>query len=120
MSTGCGVQCVIAPSFAFIFQRNMPNLGLLGITVSDESFYEAAVDGAQISIDLHAKVIEINGKKLEFRLSQMEHELFEHGGITSAFKKFGNKLFEAMTTPKNLPGVNRPEPPAGPHAGLQW
>jgi 3-isopropylmalate dehydratase small subunit len=98
----------------------MPNLGLLGITVSDESFYEAAVDGARISIDLHARVIEISGKKLGFQLSQMEHELFENGGIASAFNKFGNKLFEAMTTPKNLPGVNRPEPPVGPHTELQW
>ncbi|KAH8691621.1 aconitase family protein [Talaromyces proteolyticus] len=117
---GTGVKCVIAKSFAFIFQRNMPNLGLLGITVSDESFYKAAVDGADVSINLRTKLIHIDGKSLPFKLSQMERELFEHGGITSAFKKFGNHLFQAMTMPKNFAGVNKPGNPVGPHAGLQW
>ncbi|KAK6835654.1 hypothetical protein RU639_002147 [Aspergillus parasiticus] len=44
---GCGVKCVIAKSFAFIFQRNMPNLGLLGITMPEKSFHAAVEDGAE-------------------------------------------------------------------------
>jgi 3-isopropylmalate dehydratase small subunit len=35
---GAGVQCVIARSFAFIYARNQPNLGLLGIVMEDEEF----------------------------------------------------------------------------------
>ena len=83
----------------------MPNLGLLGIIISDESFYEAAQDGVQVSIDFPTKVIKVGEKRFGFQLSQMERELFEHGGITSAFRKFGKQLFERMTAPKNLGSV---------------
>ncbi|KAJ9194052.1 hypothetical protein DTO164E3_4742 [Paecilomyces variotii] len=120
---GCGVQCVIAKSFAFIFQRNMPNLGLLGITMTDDAFYESAADGAEISIDFTARLIEVDGKRFGFELSRMERELFKYGGIASAFRKFGNSLFEKMTGPKNLGGANEisvENEGAHPHAGLQW
>ncbi|KAL2002036.1 hypothetical protein VTN02DRAFT_760 [Thermoascus thermophilus] len=99
---GCGVQCVIAKSFAFIYARNQSNLGLLGIIVTDDEFYEAAQDGLDISIDLGARRITVGGKEFEFQLSQMEKELIANGGIASAFNKFGKKLFEVMCAPKNL------------------
>ena len=94
---GAGVQCVIAKSFAFIFQRNMPNLGLLGITMEDDHFFDIATDGKKISIHLDEKEIEVDGQRFGFQLSQMEKELFDHGGIASAFQHFGNRLFEVMT-----------------------
>ncbi|KAB8265420.1 hypothetical protein BDV32DRAFT_144709 [Aspergillus pseudonomiae] len=117
---GCGIKCVIAQSFAFIFQRNMPNLGLLGITIAEKSFHAAVEDGAEIAIDFDDGIINMNGRTFRFNLSPMERELFHHGGIASAFRKFGNNLFEAMMEGKGLtPGrgiVNhvdsRPE--------LQW
>ncbi|PYH63378.1 aconitase family protein [Aspergillus vadensis CBS 113365] len=122
---GCGVQCVIAKSYSFIFQRNMPSLGLLGITLTDEAFYDVAQDGNEISIDFKTKVIDVDGKQFGFQLSQMERELFQHGGIASAFQKFGNRLFEQMTRPKNLGSAKSlalrgSGESAGPHAGLQW
>ncbi|CAL5873028.1 uncharacterized protein PFLUO_LOCUS7297 [Penicillium psychrofluorescens] len=119
---GCGVKCVVAKSFAFIFQRNMPNLGLLGITMIDEYFYEAAKDGEDISIDFNARSIYVGGQRFGFQLSQMERELFDYGGITSAFQKFGNKLFDIMTAPKGLESSARKtqEKAATPHLGLQW
>ena len=118
--SGCGIKCVIAQSFAFIFQRNMPNLGLLGITIAEKSFHAAVEDGAEIAIDFDDGIINMNGRTFRFNLSPMERELFHHGGIASAFRKFGNNLFEAMMEGKGLtPGrgiVNhvdsRPE--------LQW
>ncbi|RHZ50431.1 hypothetical protein CDV55_101302 [Aspergillus turcosus] len=116
---GCGIKCVIAKSFAFIFQRNMPNLGLLGITMSDELFYAAAKDGSEILIDLHAHVIDVNGLRFGFELSQMEQELFRHGGITSAFRKFGNRLFEELTAAKNVGSSYKEEVSNAPSA-LQW
>ncbi|KAE8311765.1 hypothetical protein BDV41DRAFT_565520 [Aspergillus transmontanensis] len=82
---GCGVKCVIAKSFAFIFQRNMPHLGLLGITMPVKSFHAAVEDGADIAIDFNDS-----------------RELFHHGGIASVFRKFGSNLFEAMTEGKRL------------------
>ena len=102
---GCGVQCVIAKSFSFIFARNQPNLGLAGITIADESFHEAAKDGSEITIDLEKSIINLNGRTYDFQLSQMEKELFNHGGIASAFGKFGNKLFEVICTPKGLGNI---------------
>ncbi|PKX91257.1 aconitase family protein [Aspergillus novofumigatus IBT 16806] len=116
---GCSIKCVIAKSFAFIFQRNMPNLGLLGITMPNQSFYAAAKDGSEISIDLHAHVIHIDGLRFEFESSQMEQELFRHGGITSAFLKFGNRLFEELTAAKNVGTSHKEENYHAPSA-LQW
>jgi 3-isopropylmalate dehydratase small subunit len=99
----------------------MPSLGLLGITITDESFYEAAVDGAEISVDINTNTILLDGKEIGFQLSEMEKGLFDNGGITSAFNKFGNRLFEALTAPKNLPGTaSKSEGGANPHAKLQW
>ncbi|GMG01848.1 unnamed protein product [Aspergillus oryzae] len=107
---GCGAKCVIAESFAFIFQRNMPNLGLLGITMPEKLFHAAAEDGAEIEIDLNDSIINMDGRPFRFSLSPMERELFHHGGIASAFGKFGSNLFEAMTEGKRL-GVT-------PHRGI--
>jgi 3-isopropylmalate dehydratase small subunit len=93
---GTGVQCVIAKSFAFIYGRNQPNLGLLGITITDESFYEAAVEEMDIEIDLAERKVKIGDNEWKFVLSQMEKELIQVGGITQAFAKFGKRLFEVM------------------------
>ncbi|PIG90111.1 aconitase family protein [Aspergillus arachidicola] len=71
---GCGVKCVIAKSFAFIFQRNMPNLGLLGITMPEKSFHTAVEDGAEIAIDFNDSIIYIDGRAFRFNLSPMERE----------------------------------------------
>lgn len=99
----------------------MPNLGLLGISISDQSFYDAAVDGAEISINLTTNQIMIGEDRVNFQLSRMEKELFDHGGISSTFRKFGNRLFEAMTEPKNLARTaSRVEDNAEANAHLQW
>ncbi|KAJ6146466.1 hypothetical protein N7497_008448 [Penicillium chrysogenum] len=117
--SGCGVQCVIAKSFAFIFQRNMPSLGLLGITMEDESFFQVADDGVSISIDLNSRIIDVAGKTFGFKLSQMETEIFQFGGIASAFGVFGNKLLEAIT-PAKLPSGYKQEESEQPDKRLQW
>ncbi|EAW15355.1 aconitase family protein [Aspergillus clavatus NRRL 1] len=99
---GCGVQCVIAKSFAFIFHRNMPNIGLLGITISDEIFYEMVRDGTNLTIDFETQVVDVEGSKFEFQLSQMEREMYRHGGITSAFRTFGKTLFKELTAANDV------------------
>lgn len=99
----------------------MPNLGLLGITITDEAFYESATDGTDISINLSTNEIVLGERRVGFELSQMEKELFDHGGISSAFSKFGKNLFEAMTAPKNL-AKSAKDPSSGgiARAELQW
>ncbi|KAK4073101.1 transcriptional regulator family: Fungal Specific TF [Trichoderma aggressivum f. europaeum] len=93
---GCGIKCVIAESFAFIYGRNQPSLGLFGFTMDDPAFFEAAVDSAEISIDLENNRINIGEAEFSFQLSTMERELVEAGGITPAFKKFGKQLFDMI------------------------
>ncbi|KAK6827302.1 3-isopropylmalate dehydratase large subunit 2 [Apiospora arundinis] len=103
---GAGVQCVIAQSFAFIYSRNQPSLGLLGITIDDPAFYQevdqatGSSDNAGIEIDLVANVVRVGPgrKEFAFELSQMEKRLTELGGVTPAFKKFGKHIFDALTS----------------------
>jgi 3-isopropylmalate dehydratase small subunit len=96
---GCGVQCVIAKSFAFIFSRNSPSLGLVTITITDPAFYELASDGVKRSVDLDANHLQVGGKTFGFEFSAMERQLMELGGITQAFHKHGKTLFQTMVRP---------------------
>src|SRR5271156_3870511 len=59
---GAGVQAVIAKSFAFIYGRNQPSLGLLGITTSDDAFFEAGTEGEEIMIDMPTRTIVVGGR----------------------------------------------------------
>lgn len=118
---GAGVVCVIAKSFAFIYGRNQPNLGLLGITISDESFHAAAVDGVSVDIDLDRLKVRIGEKEWPFEFSLMEKELIQAGGLSNAFRKFGNRLFEVMCAPtKRQSGNGLPEEGCGNSKGLEW
>jgi 3-isopropylmalate dehydratase small subunit len=95
---GAGVKCVIARSFAFIFSRNLPNLGLLGIVIDDEAFYRLAQDGVTISIDVDERTIMIAGTKFGFSLSELEIQLWRQGGMSRAFATWGKGLLEEMTS----------------------
>lgn len=97
---GAGVKCVIARSFSFIYARNQPNIGLLGITMSDEEFFTLAEDGASIAIDVDRQRISCGGKTFAFQLSDIERSLIEAGGLTEAFKKFGKSVFDVLCKPK--------------------
>jgi hypothetical protein len=116
-----GVICVIAKSFAFIYARNQPALGLLGIVISDPEFYETAAEGEEISIDLDKSIISVGGKEFPFKLAQMERELIEAGGISEAFRKFGKMLFDVMCASKTKP-ANRSQldGPNGSTGDLKW
>lgn len=93
---GAGVQCVIAKSFAFIYARNQPNIGLLGIVIEDDDFYAVAQHGTEINIDLDNSEVRCGGKAFHFQLSEMEKQLIAAGGLTEAFKKFGTEVFDAL------------------------
>ena len=90
------MQCVIAKSFAFIYSRNQPNFGLLGITMTDESFYEIAQDGAEVKVDLHRNIVVAGEQEFPIEMSRMEKDLIGLGGITPAFTKFGKQLFQGL------------------------
>ncbi|KAG0015214.1 hypothetical protein BGZ80_009972 [Entomortierella chlamydospora] len=96
---GAGVKAVIAKSYAFIYARNQPNMSLLGITLDDESFYEHAQEGAEISIDVKERKIHCGGQVYPFGLSLMEERLLAGGGVTEMYKTYGKQLFRVATAP---------------------
>lgn len=97
---GCGVKCVISRSFAFILGRNMPSLGLLGITMDDEGFYAAAQDGRGIEVDVPRRVlrVDVDGELREwpFVLSDMEYQLTLNEGVTKSFQRYGKGIWEGL------------------------
>ena len=90
------MQCVIARSFAFIFNRNLPNLGILRFIIDDNAFYELAVDGAEIQISLDERKVQIGGSTFHFQLSDMELALIENQGMTTAYQRFGSEIFQSL------------------------
>lgn len=94
---GNNVKCVIARSFAFIYGRNQPNLGLLGITIQDDEFYKLANEGEEIEIDVDGRVAKIAGKEFKFPLTDIEISLLGTKGIASAYKMYGKAVFERLT-----------------------
>ena len=91
------MQAVIARSFAFIYGRNQPSLGLLGIVMGEEAFYELAVEGAEIEIDVPARNVRVGGKEFGFKMAEMEYRLTMNKGITEAYRRFGKKIWEKLT-----------------------
>ena len=92
-----GVKAVIAKSFAFIYQRNQPALGLLGFTISDEDFYETARDGEDIAIDVPSRRVTIAGRDFPFVLSDLEYNLTTNKGLSESFKKYGRGIWSNLT-----------------------
>jgi 3-isopropylmalate dehydratase small subunit len=101
------VQCVIAESFAFIFSRNSPSLGLVTITITNPAFYKLADNGAKISVDLEANHLEVAGSTFGFEFSDMERQFMQLGGITQAFHKHGKTLFQTMVQPSGAKVFNK-------------
>lgn len=106
---GTGVKCVIAKSFAFIYARNQPNLGLLGIEIPDPLFHEKATDGTNITVDVDrlVAVLDLGHEKLSFpfQLSTMQRRLLECGGAENAFGRYGKNLWQALTAPSPNTGA---------------
>ncbi|CEJ94417.1 hypothetical protein VHEMI09954 [[Torrubiella] hemipterigena] len=110
---GAGVQCVIARSFAFIYARNQPNLGLLGIVMEHDEFYTLATNGCDIEIDVDARLVRVQEREFGFKLAPLEVRLWEQGGIGAAFQQWGKGVLAAMTgtkaTGKGLEGQTESE-----------
>ena len=88
---------MIARSFAFIYARNQPNIGLLGIVMDDDDFHALAADGAEIEVDLDRKQVRVAEKTFSFKLDDMELALVEHGGMGAAYKRFKKDVFEVLS-----------------------
>lgn len=99
-TTGLGVKAVIAKSYAFIYGRNQASLVLLGLTIEDEDFYEAAKPDTAINIDLSRRVVSLgdqkDGKEFSFVIPEMELRLIMNDGVGAAYSKFRDGLWQHM------------------------
>ncbi|PYH82676.1 aconitase iron-sulfur domain-containing protein [Aspergillus uvarum CBS 121591] len=93
---GLGVKCVIARSFSFIYGRNQPTIGLLGLTITDDDFYAAAQTGVTIEIDLPRRQVTLNERSYPFVLDEMELALIQRQGLAAAYKMFGKTVFQSL------------------------
>ena len=94
---GCGVKFVIAKSFSFIFGRNLLSFNLFGICLQDEAFYDLAVEGEAISVDVEHRVVVIEGREFPFHLSPIQEQIYRGGGVVSMYRSMGKHLFKALT-----------------------
>jgi 3-isopropylmalate/(R)-2-methylmalate dehydratase small subunit len=75
-----GIRCVIAKSFARIFQRNCINLGLPAIACPDA--VAAARPGSHIRIEVESGAVRVDGQVFEAAaLPPFMVELLEEGGL---------------------------------------
>ena len=105
---GCGVVCVIAKSFAFIFGRNLPSLGLMGFNMPVHSeFWDVAWggeggvgEGREIEVDVEGRVVRVDVEgewsSWGFELSEIEFQLTVNRGVTESFKRYGKRIWGEM------------------------
>lgn len=65
--------------------------------MSDDAFYDAAVDNAEIEINVPLRTIYVAGQTFGFTLTKIEYELTLNKGMNKAYKKMGNSIWERLT-----------------------
>jgi 3-isopropylmalate/(R)-2-methylmalate dehydratase small subunit len=86
---GCGIQAVIAESFARIFYRNSTNVGLTLIEAPGISQY--VKEGDKIEINMDNGVIIAGENRIEFKkLPPFMMGILEEGGLINYLKKNPN------------------------------
>ena len=125
---GCGVRCVVAKSFAFIFGRNLPSLGLLGFVMPEESdFWDVAWggeggvgEGREVEVDVERRKVRVDTtgrgqwREWGFELSEMEFGLTVNKGVTESFRRFGRGIWEEMMRKDGEVDMGRKEGGRGP------
>ncbi|MFA5994495.1 MAG: aconitase/3-isopropylmalate dehydratase large subunit family protein [Parcubacteria group bacterium] len=93
---GAGIQCVIASSFARIFEQNMFANGLLCITLSKEDIeylFQSRIE--QLSVDIESGKIYVIGHEaigFNFDLSSYQEDLIQNGGSLGIMLKLAAEL----------------------------
>ncbi|KIW94363.1 uncharacterized protein Z519_04339 [Cladophialophora bantiana CBS 173.52] len=91
-----GIQAVIAKSYAFIYQRNQVNNGLMGIKILDDEFYQLAKEGEEIVINVKKRQIRCQGRTWDFRLDRIQEQLLAEGGLINTYERYGPSLFSKL------------------------
>jgi homoaconitate hydratase len=91
-----GIRVVIAKSFAFIYQRNQVNTGLLGIKLQDEEFYRLAQEGEKVVIDVGNRTVSCAGSEWSFELDPIQEHILAKGGLLAAYELYGRDLLPKL------------------------
>ncbi len=95
---GAGIKAVIARSFAFIHKRNLVNEALPFLVVRDPAFYQAALEGAELELDLSRGTLRLGAQLFQAETpSRMIQALAGEGGIVPAIQRHGTSVFETLT-----------------------
>ena len=90
---GAGIKCVIAPSFARIFENNMFANGLLCITLPQETIDKLFSERPKvISVDLKKDVIKLGDESVKFEISDYQKDLIKNGGSTATLIKLASEI----------------------------
>ncbi|KAJ5950025.1 Aconitase/3-isopropylmalate dehydratase large subunit alpha/beta/alpha subdomain 1/3 [Penicillium verhagenii] len=102
---GAGIEAVIAPTFAFIYDRNQLNMGLFNITLPDANFYALANEDSVVIIDRQARTVQVegNGHVFHYQQSEMEKTLLDAGGVLPLYKRFGRSVFREISNTRKTP-----------------
>jgi len=90
----CGIEAVVAKSFARIFFRNSLNQGLICATTDTSNIEEG--DKLELDIDRQVLVNKTKGEELEVKIPSMMLRLREEGGIIPYLKKHGLGALEEL------------------------
>ncbi len=97
---GAGIQAIIARSYAFIHKRNLVNEALPFLVIHDPRFYELAVEGAELEVNLETGVIRHVSSGEEFHadsVTAMVRALQAEGGLVPAVQRHGANVFSELT-----------------------
>ena len=90
---GAGIRCVIAPSFARIFENNMFANGLLCIVLPKKIIDSINAERPEsIVVDWEKCTVKWDGKVVEFKLSEYQKDLIRNGGSVGGMIKLALEL----------------------------
>lgn len=115
-----GIEAVIARSYAFIYQRNQVNNGLMGIKLQDDDFYRLAQEGEEVEIDIKNRKIHCAGRTWDFRLDRIQEQLLAEGGLLSTYERYGPSLFSKLQSLDVKGNGNVQKDSAGEPGTLEW
>lgn len=94
---GSGVQIVIAKSFAYIHYRNLANMGIPFVSVSDEDFFKSVNEGSKVEINFDSGEISVEGKTFKFdKIANTISSILTGDGIVNLYKKYGQEVFSHL------------------------
>jgi hypothetical protein len=80
---------------------------LLGVLVSGEGFYERAVEGARVEVDVPSRTVTVHDASgaatFPFSLTTMEERFLQAGGVEKLYKTFRKELFKALVKGPSVP-----------------